>query len=156
MVAVPVRSGTQPVGDPPDAQAWSREPAPDGPLLEHRFPGEAVRLAAVRRELGTWAAATGLDEETVEDLLLAVYEAMVNAAEHAYSDGERPVDLGAVCTADGCVLVVVRDVGRWRPIPEDPGHRGRGLAMITNLSDHAEIDRGPGGTTVSLWWRLVR
>ena len=156
MVAVPVRPEPQPVGDPPDARAWSREPAADGPLLEHRFPGEAARLAAVRRELGTWAAATGLDEETVEDLLLAVYEAMVNAAEHAYADGERPVELSAVRTADGCVLVVVRDEGRWRPIPEDPGHRGRGLAMITNLSDHAEIDRGSGGTIVSLWWRLLR
>jgi anti-sigma regulatory factor (Ser/Thr protein kinase) len=156
MVSVPVRPDPQPVSDPPDARSWSREPAADGALLEHRFPGEAARLAAARRELGAWAAATGLDEDAVEDLLLAAYEAMVNAAEHAYTDGERPVDLTAVCTEAGCVLVVVRDQGRWRPIPADPGHRGRGLAMINNLSDHAEIRRGPEGTTVSLWWRRVR
>jgi serine/threonine-protein kinase RsbW len=153
MVTLPVRPDPQPVGDSPDAPAWSREPAADGPLLERRFPGEAARLAAVRRELGTWAAATGLDDEAVEDLLLASYEAMVNAAEHAYTDGERPVDLSAVCTAEGCVLVTVQDEGHWRPIPADPGHRGRGLAMINNLSDHAEIHRRPEGTTVSLWWR---
>ena len=111
MVALPVRPDPQPVADPPGAPAWNREPAADGPLLERRFPGEAARLAAVRRELGTWAAATGLDDETVQDLLLASYEAMVNAAEHAYTDGERPVDLSAVCTAEGCVRVTVRDEG---------------------------------------------
>jgi hypothetical protein len=43
------------------------------------------------------------------------------------------------------VVISVIDTGRWRPPPADPGTRGRGLSMITALSEHVEIH--PSATT---------
>jgi serine/threonine-protein kinase RsbW len=134
---------------------------PDGPadetvpvLVRIAISGAASDLTVARQELAAWVAGTGLSEQDGQDLVLASYEAMANAAEHAYPDGVRPVDLTAIATTDGCVLVTVADHGRWRPPPADPGYRGRGLMMIDALAHHAEYGHGPDGTTVRMWWRL--
>jgi anti-anti-sigma regulatory factor len=47
------------------------------------------------------------------------------------------------------VRFAVRDAGRWRPVPEDNGHRGHGLRVMRQLTEGLRVDRGPGGTTVS-------
>jgi anti-sigma regulatory factor (Ser/Thr protein kinase) len=49
----------------------------------------------------------------------------------------------------------VTDRGRWRPVPGDPGHRGRGIAMMRAVTDRVDIDYGAGGTTVRLVGRAV-
>jgi len=64
------------------------------------------------------------------------------------------VDLVAARTADGRVLVTVRDHGRWRKPPLDPGFRGRGLLMIKALTPRVEVLQGPQGTTVHMEWEL--
>ncbi|NMH99502.1 ATP-binding protein [Pseudonocardia acidicola] len=124
------------------------------PLVCTGILGEAARLAEVRRRLGEWAATAGLPAPNVEDLVHASYEALANAAEHAYASGPQQVDLIAARTTDGRVLVTVRDHGRWRPPPADAGFRGRGLLMIKAMAYRAEIQRGPNGTAVHMQWRL--
>ncbi|MGK5112562.1 SpoIIE family protein phosphatase [Geodermatophilus sp. CPCC 205506] len=126
-------------------------PAP----LDERLPADPARLAGVRRELAAWAAAAGLPYETVDDLQLALGEALANAVEHAYTGAGVGAGDGACAyrvarDLDGGVLVEVRDNGVWRPPPEDRGHRGRGLELITALASDVEVARGPdgGGTTV--------
>ena len=42
----------------------------------------------------------------------------------------------------------VRDQGRWRPVPDDNGHRGHGLRVIGMIADDLRIDRGDDGTQV--------
>ena len=114
------------------------------------IPADAARLVGVRRKLQDWALAVGLPRTTVGDLVLAAYEAMANAAEHAYRNRPGTIDLLATRDDDE-VVVTVRDRGEWRPPPADPGHRGRGLMMIRSMS-RAEVEHGPEGTTVRMRW----
>ncbi len=124
------------------------------PLICTGIIGWPGTLAEVRHQLERWAAGTGLSALVVADLVLSGYEALVNAAEHAYPSDPGPVDLTAARTTDGRVLVTVRDHGQWRPPPLDSGFRGRGLLMIRALTHRIEIRQDPGGTTVHMEWTL--
>jgi serine/threonine-protein kinase RsbW len=125
------------------------------PLICGLF-GEPGNLVNVRHQLESWASATGLSASAVADLVLSGYEALANAAEHAYPAGHGPVDLVAARTTDSRVLVVVSDRGRWRPPPADPGFRGRGLLMIHALAHRVEVRQSPQGTTVYMEWTLSK
>jgi serine/threonine-protein kinase RsbW len=145
-------------GEPARAAAgdlwWSGVPvdARATRLVCTEITGQASQLADVRARLRKWASAVGLRSEHVDDVELASYEALANAAEHAYSAGVPRVDLEAVATVDGGVLVTVRDHGRWRPPPADPGFRGRGLGMIQALAHRSEVERTESGTVVHMQW----
>lgn len=129
----------------------------DGPhLATTEVAGDAHGLVEVRHRLAEWAASVEFDGRDIDDLVLATYEALTNAVEHAYSDGPRPVELVAATTADGGVLVTVRDHGRWRAPAADSGFRGRGLRMMEALADRYEIERGSEGTTVRMLWQGQR
>ena len=57
-----------------------------GPL-ELDLPADPERLRTLRRAVHAWGRDTALRSEVVEDLLLAVGEAVANAVEHAYPPG---------------------------------------------------------------------
>jgi anti-sigma regulatory factor (Ser/Thr protein kinase) len=103
-----------------------------------------------------WLLDQGFPRARVEDLVLAVDEAVSNAVEHAYRDAESPGDVEVRCgfAGDGdgprWAAVSVIDHGVWRPIPPNRGFRGRGLQMITNLTDWRTIERSAEGTTVTM------
>jgi serine/threonine-protein kinase RsbW len=108
---------------------------------------DATRL---RHELTAWLAVDVSDDQ-LDDLVLAAYEALANAAEHAYpdrGDGARPIHLDARRAQD-CVLVVITDEGTWRT-PTGEHFRSRGLAVIHRLVPDVHISRGPTGTVVHL------
>lgn len=136
-------------------ESWWSYVTPDAAvtrLVCAEITGEASQLADVRSRLRKWAIEVGMRSEDVDDLELATYEALANAAEHAYPSGRPRVDLESVATADGGVLVTVRDHGHWRPPPTDPGFRGRGLGMIRALAHRSEIERTETGTVVHMQW----
>jgi PAS domain S-box-containing protein len=113
-------------------------------------PAEARRLSGIRRELATWLTAAAVPHEPAADLVAAANEACSNSVEHAYLDGSPGrVVLTADCTMDR-VTVEVADTGIWRPLPDDPGHRGRGIAMMRALTDDLVIDHVGVGTRVEL------
>jgi anti-sigma regulatory factor (Ser/Thr protein kinase) len=114
--------------------------------------GGGDEMTEIRSRLRRWATGIGLSVDHVDDLELASYEALANAAEHAYPVGIPRIDLEAVAVQDGGALVTVRDQGQWRPPPADPGTRGRGLIMIRALADRAEVVPTAGGTTVHMQW----
>ncbi|HSU11672.1 MAG TPA: SpoIIE family protein phosphatase, partial [Pseudonocardia sp.] len=120
-------------------------PAP----LDHRFPAASAQLTVLRRAVRDWAAAAALSDELAYDLQLAVGEAAANSVEHAYA--ARPVG-SFTCrlnqAGDGSVHVQVRDDGHWRPIPADPGYRGRGLQLIRTLGRDVTLDTAESGTSV--------
>jgi anti-anti-sigma factor len=122
-------------------------PAP----LHQRLPADPARLSRVRRAVGAWTAAVGLPPATVDDLQLALGEALANAVEHAYPgpghEGECEYSLER--DADGSIRVRVRDDGTWRPVPADKGFRGRGIELIGGLATDVAIEPAPGrGTEV--------
>ncbi|MDX8050860.1 SpoIIE family protein phosphatase [Lentzea sp. BCCO 10_0798] len=119
-------------------------PAP----LRVTSPAESHRLSELRGAVSEWAAAAGLSDDLAYDLVLACGEAAANVVDHAYPGTTGTFDTELSHT-DGVVHVTVRDRGRWRPAPEDPGHRGRGLQMIRAMADDVELDASGTGTTVS-------
>ncbi|HWN27546.1 MAG TPA: SpoIIE family protein phosphatase [Actinomycetospora sp.] len=119
-------------------------PAP----LELHLPARPESLGAMRRRVAAWARTSALPEEALDDLQLALGESATNAVEHAYRDDEAGVvDVRLARCDDGAVEVVVRDHGVWRPIPADPGYRGRGLTLVRELTDETEVTSQPDGGT---------
>ncbi|WP_214401624.1 SpoIIE family protein phosphatase [Pseudonocardia lacus] len=122
------------------------------PALHAHHPAQPDLLTGIRRTVEEWAGATGLHPDHVEDLQLALGEALANAVEHAYRDGgPGDLDFSLRFRADGAVRATVTDHGRWRPPPADRGYRGRGLDVIRSLGRDVSIDHsGPdAGTTVA-------
>jgi len=113
-------------------------------------PAEADRLAGLRHELAAWLGAASVPFELATDLVAAANEACTNSIEHAYLDGTPGrVVLSADCALDH-VTIEVSDHGLWRPLPDDPGHRGRGIAMMHALTDELVIDHLGVGTHVQM------
>ncbi|GAA3432836.1 ATP-binding protein [Kutzneria kofuensis] len=118
--------------------------------LALRFSGIPGELAGMRKVVRDWAASAGLSGELLEDLQLVVGEAAANAIEHGYRSGEPgSVDLWLTRDEAGTVHGRVRDYGTWRPQPEDPGDRGRGLALIRALASQVSLNRRSDGTEVA-------
>jgi serine/threonine-protein kinase RsbW len=98
-----------------------------------------------------WLQTLGAPELLIDDLTLAVYEALANVVEHAYTlDHPHPVMRLQAHINHHHVLITISDHGRWRPPPPDPGYRGRGLAMMRTLTTELQLHRSPDGTTVQL------
>ena len=114
------------------------------------IPAEAGRLTGVRRALTAWLSAAAVGDELAADLVSAANEACTNSIEHAYSSEDAGRVVVTARCAHGSVRIEVTDTGAWRPLPQDPGTRGRGLAMMRALTDEVDIDRTDAGTRVRL------
>ena len=143
--------------DPPDSPTsekrptWVGEPLDDiRPPLSAEAAATPQEAARLRHELAAWLA-PDVPDEPLEDLVLATYEAVANAAEHAYADHTDtagPIHLHAHRTRDG-VFITVTDEGEWR-IPTGQRFRSRGLALIHLLVPDVHIDPNHTGTAVHL------
>ncbi len=136
-------------GDPADDTALLAVhfAAVPGERLRLRPPAEPKALGSVRLALRRWLGEIGVDGQDAYDVLVASGEACANAIEHAYGPGEASFELDA-WVEDGELAVAVRDFGQWR---EPRGReRGRGLKLMEQLMDTAEVRREEGGTTVHL------
>ncbi len=103
-----------------------------------------------RRRFRDWLT-PDVSSDLLDDLVLAVYEAMANAVEHGYADqpdGPGPVLLLAR-RGSGQVQITVSDEGSWRA-PTGQRFRGRGLPLMRLLTDDVHIVAGHGGTVVRL------
>ncbi len=120
------------------------------PPLEQRLPANPRQLSAVRRRVAGWSALAALSEDATADLQLLLSEAASNAVEHAYRETEAGEFVYSVRRrADAGIRVVVQDFGRWHPFPDDPGYRGRGLAVIHKLTDDVALDVSDHGTRIA-------
>jgi anti-sigma regulatory factor (Ser/Thr protein kinase) len=118
----------------------------------------AACAAQMRQEFSLWLKRYfDLDPTKMSDVVLAVNEALANAAEYAYSKLDRPGAMHLLADYDDCadvLKVTVTDEGAWRV--KDGQHtnfsRGRGIPLMRALADRATIDSTPGGTRVRLEW----
>ena len=127
----------------------SRTPEKASPRTQDwRFPSTAQSVRTMRGKLRPFIAESGLPDAEIDDLVLAACEAAANGVEHARHPTEPFFDVRA--QVDGHhVRIVVRDYGRWTMRRADPGHRGRGLRMMTMLAA-VSLTSGPTGTSVTL------
>lgn len=115
----------------------------------------------LRHEFDAWLRAElCLPDGLRYDIVLAVYEAVTNAAEHAYRTVAPPhtMEIGAHYDfATGTLAVTVTDHGRWRERNPHDRRRGRGLILMEGLADRVWIQTTPAGTRAELQWlRLTR
>ena len=118
------------------------------------FAARADQLAVVREAMRTWLASAGVETGDGELVVLAAGELCANSVEHAYPPGsDAAVEVALAREPGGVLTLVVRDRGRWRPPPADPGDRGRGLGIVRALMHTVDVDPGGEGTTVSVRYR---
>jgi anti-sigma regulatory factor (Ser/Thr protein kinase) len=93
-------------------------------------------------------------------MVLAVNEALANAAEYAYASAEGPGVMQIQAAYDdgtATLTVTVTDHGAWRE--SDAGakqlKRGRGIPLMQALADRATFDSSPTGTRVCLEWNQI-
>jgi anti-anti-sigma factor len=128
----------------------ARVSAPSVAPLRLWFAARADQLAVVREAMRSWLTSAGVEAGDAEVVVLAGGELCANAVEHAYPAGsEAAVEVALTREPGGWLTLVVRDRGRWRPPPGDPGSRGRGLKIVRALMHAVDIDEGADGTTVS-------
>jgi serine/threonine-protein kinase RsbW len=118
-------------------------------------PATPEHVGRLRRAVRRWLRSVLGDDDAdaVDNLTLAASEALENAAEHAYAGhdevGTMTLSARRDDTADRTVVITVSDTGRWRAPADSTGYRGRGLALIGELTDTHEVQPGPTGTTVT-------
>ncbi len=122
---------------------------------------EAGAVAQAREDFAQWLKRFfAVDAVRFSDLVLAINEALANAAEFAYLLSERPgtIDMQAAYhPAEQKLTVEVCDRGRWRTPQSDPPPRtrGRGIPLMEALADEAAINTSAHGTRVQLSWRDI-
>ena len=112
-------------------------------------PAGATRM---RREFTRWLRIDVADPQS-QDIVLAVYEALANAAEHAYTDRSDGSDTMWLTAHRGPneVRIAVADTGQWRPhTGAGAPFRGRGLALMRALMTHVHLRSDTRGTLVQL------
>jgi anti-sigma regulatory factor (Ser/Thr protein kinase) len=125
-----------------------------------RVAADALSATRIRVEFRNWLDRHfTLGAERFSDLVLAVSEALANAAEFAYTDvpDRGTMDVSAAYDADSDTLAVtVNDRGRWhqRATSRDLT-RGRGIPLMRALADEANIHATPHGTQVTLTWNRL-
>lgn len=134
------------------------DPAPTPATLHVRLLAVPAAASIVRERLRRWLTGFGWPDAELDDVVLAVHEAVTNSVEHGYAGTDAgEVDVAGTRSVD-CdrqrVRVVVRDDGRWRP-PSDPGYRGRGIAVMRGCMSEVDVRPGPDGTEVTMLSRPV-
>lgn len=120
------------------------------PPLDVTTSATVHNATALRRTFRRWVKALVGDDDA-DDLTLAVYEALANAAEHAFAAQHEPGSMRLHATAaDRQITVTITDNGTWRPPALPTGRRGRGLLLMDRLTTEAHIEPDLQGTTVRL------
>jgi anti-sigma regulatory factor (Ser/Thr protein kinase) len=118
--------------------------------MHELLPATLESVGEARRAVRRFARDLEVD---VDGLVLAVSEAVANAAAHAYVDGGHGlVELTAAASPDE-VTVVVRDEGRGLREGGRPGGAGYGLLIIKRLAQHVELADTPDGVALTMGFR---
>lgn len=95
----------------------------------------------------------GVNGELLDDIAIALTEAVANVVRHAYRNGDAGSFEVEVAILDKGIELSISDTGcGFLPHPESEGI-GMGLPLMHRLADDLHIDGEPGdGTTVRMWF----
>jgi stage II sporulation protein AB (anti-sigma F factor) len=126
-----------------------------GEALSDSYPAIPESVPIARRALTAAAATAGAGGERLEEIRLAVSEALTNAVVHAYRYGPPGRLHVTAAVADGELWVLIGDDGRGMHAWNDSNGLGIGLSLISGLSDDfAIVTRASGGTEVQMRFDL--
>jgi anti-sigma regulatory factor (Ser/Thr protein kinase) len=125
--------------------------------LNESFPAVPKAVPLARRAVTEVAAAAGAAGERLDEVRLAVSEALTNAVVHAYR-GTEPGRFQVTAAVDsGELWVLITDDGRGLHAWNDTRGLGIGLSLISGLSDDfAIVTRASGGTEVQMRFDLKK
>ena len=119
-----------------------------------------VAPSIARERVEAWLRAHRWPPAQVDELVLAISEAVSNSVEHGYRippDVVEPPDTVGVkvrltVAADGYrqVEFVVSDRGTWREPDTAATSRGHGMLIMRSCTDELVVEASPTGTTVVL------
>lgn len=131
--------------------------------LRLEFPAMPANVAVARVCVAVFASQLDPAVTDLDDVKLAVSEAVTNAVVHAYPDVRGVVRIVAALDGDN-LIVSVEDDGRGIADVEqarqpafstDPNRMGLGFAFMDSSMDEVEVNSTPGaGTRVTLKKRL--
>ncbi|HXQ89549.1 MAG TPA: ATP-binding protein [Solirubrobacterales bacterium] len=121
--------------------------------FELTMPAEPASVPALRRRASQFAAAEGAGRLVVEDIALAVSEAVTNAVKYAGADEGGVVELLGSRRGDS-LEVIVRDRGEAFG-KGSPDGLGLGLAIIARLCSDLKIVQEGDGTEVRMRFPLA-
>ena len=106
---------------------------------------DPVAVPVARHQIRRWLAALSWPAAQLNDIVLAVSEAVTNAVEHAYVDQLPGVIeirgvVEALVTGQHRVTVIVRDYGRWRLAPTHDEHGHHGISIMRACMDTVTIE----------------
>ncbi len=109
--------------------------------FERSYEATPRSVGRVRADVAAFATAHGVDTANVDDIRLAVTEAVTNAVVHGYREMSGTVD---VCAehADGALSISIRDFGcGMQPRSLGSGHFGMGfgLALIGSVANELSV-----------------
>ena len=126
-----------------------------GEALNESYPAIPETVPLARRALAAVAAAAGVGGERLDEIRLAVSEALTNAVVHAYRNGGGGRLHVTAAVASGELWVLVGDDGRGLHARNDSHGLGIGLSLISGLTDDfAIVTRASGGTEVQMRFDL--
>ncbi len=129
---------------------------------EFEFPGTLAAVPDSRERIMQFVAQYCPDEEAQIDILVAVQEALANAALHGCSDDPAKT-IHCTATVDASdVTITVRDPGRGFDLaPANPDNytatksrNGRGICLIGSLM--TEVSFARGGSEIRMRKRVAR
>jgi serine/threonine-protein kinase RsbW len=129
------------------------------PATSWTFPAEPGRVPIARQVVSEFATANAVPEPPLEDLRLALTEAVTNAVLHGY----RAADPGTVTVdldiePDARVVLKVADDGQGMSPRDDSPGLGLGLAVIQRVAATMDVRPaagGGGGTEVCMTFDLT-
>jgi serine/threonine-protein kinase RsbW len=137
----------------PDDQMDPNAPA-HVEFVHRSWPADPDQLVLIRRELAGWLAPLALTETETADVVLAVDEAAANAVRHAYGPDESGVVELTLWTEPGSLSIEIVDHGSWRPPVDEPTEGGRGIPLMSTMSESVLIHYDDRGSRVLLRHRI--
>jgi serine/threonine-protein kinase RsbW len=115
-----------------------------------RLPATDAAAHVLRGEMAAIARRCGLSSERINDVKLAVSEAVTNVVQHAYRDEDAGDVTGTAHTEHGTLRIVIADSGLgMAPRPDSPG-LGLGLPLIAQVADTVEVISNGDGTEIRM------
>lgn len=122
--------------------------------LNESFPAVADSIPAARGAIAEFARAAGGREKRVEEITLAVSEALTNVVLHAYPARPGRIHVTAEL-AGGELWVLIADSGCGLHAGRESDGLGLGLALISEMSDgFSVVERSSGGTELRICFDL--
>jgi anti-sigma regulatory factor (Ser/Thr protein kinase) len=123
--------------------------------MSESYPAAPSSVPWARNVVGAFAAEAGIGAQRLEDVRLAVSEAITNAVTYAYDGSPGEIHVLAAAVSGGLWIVIADDGQGMRDRRGETRGLGLGLGLMARLSDALTIlTRSSGGVEVRMRFDL--